>query len=61
MSYTLKALAGQLAAAIDLLQAPDEADEAAHTAAGMLPPAIEVKAMDDCTVDGSAHRNSTPT
>ncbi|MCW0417071.1 hypothetical protein NB689_002825 [Xanthomonas sacchari] len=34
--------------------------EALHTAAGTLPPAIEVKAIDDCTVDGSVHRNSTP-
>ena len=34
--------------------------EALHTAAGTLPRAIEVKAIEDCTVDGSAHRNSTP-
>ena len=25
-----------------------------------LPPAMEVKAMDDCTVDGSRHRYSIP-
>lgn len=34
--------------------------EAAHTAAETLPRAIEVNAIDDCTVDGSVHRNSTP-
>ena len=34
--------------------------EALHTAAGTLPRAIEVKAIDDCTVDGSTHRNSMP-
>ena len=34
--------------------------EALHTAAGMLPRAMEVKAMADCTVAGRAHRNSTP-
>ncbi|TXJ07237.1 MAG: GAF domain-containing protein, partial [Alicycliphilus sp.] len=42
----LVALADQLAAAIDLLQAPDEADEAAHTAAGTaapLGPAVRVR------------------
>ena len=42
----LVALAGQLAAAIDLLQAPDEADEAAHTAAvtaAPLGPAVRVR------------------
>src|SRR5258706_4080105 len=36
-----------------------EAD-ALHTAAGTLPLAIDVKAIDDCTVDGSVHRNRTP-
>ncbi|MCY1432464.1 hypothetical protein D3C76_1309570 [compost metagenome] len=30
--------------------------EALHTAAGMLPRASEVKAMDDCTVAGKAQR-----
>jgi hypothetical protein len=33
---------------------------AAQTAAATLPRAIEVKAIDDCTVDGSRQRNSTP-
>ena len=37
-----------------------EAD-ALHTAAGMLPRAIDVKAMADCTVAGSTHRYITPT
>ena len=36
-----------------------EAD-ALHTAAGMLPRAMAVKAMADCTVAGSVHRKSTP-
>ncbi|MNR02424.1 hypothetical protein D3C85_1182740 [compost metagenome] len=30
--------------------------EALHTAADTLPPAMEVKAMADCTVAGRAHR-----
>ena len=34
--------------------------EALQTAAGTLPRAIEVKAIDDCTVEGSRHRNSMP-
>src|SRR5690606_13021350 len=34
--------------------------EAAATAAATLPLAMDTKAMDDCTVDGSAARNSTP-
>ena len=34
--------------------------DAAHTAAGTLPFAIDVNAIDDWTVDGSVHRNSTP-
>ena len=33
---------------------------AAHSAAGTLPRAIEVKAIDDCTVDGSTHSISSP-
>ncbi len=33
---------------------------AAHSAAGTLPRAIEVKAIEDCTVDGSTHSISTP-
>ncbi len=33
---------------------------ALHTAAGTLPLAIEVKAIEDCTVDGSTHRNRIP-
>ena len=36
-----------------------EAD-AEQMAAGTLPPAIDVKAMDDCTVEGSTHRNRMP-
>src|SRR3546814_8703666 len=31
--------------------------DALHTAAAILPRAIEVKAIDDCTVDGSKVRN----
>src|SRR5690606_20846792 len=34
--------------------------EAAHIAAGTLPPAIDVKAIDDCTVEGRTHRNKRP-
>ncbi len=34
--------------------------DAAQIAAGTLPPALEVEAMDDCTVDGSAQRKSRP-
>ena len=34
--------------------------DALQMAAGMLPRAMAVKAMADCTVAGSAHRNSTP-
>ena len=34
--------------------------DALHTAAGMLPRAIDVNAIADCTVAGSTHRNSTP-
>ncbi len=34
--------------------------EAAQTAAATLPRPIEVKAIDDCTVEGRQHRNSTP-
>ena len=33
---------------------------AAHSAAGTLPRAIEVKAIEDCTVDGSTHSSSRP-
>ncbi len=36
-----------------------EAD-AEHSAAATLPRAMEVKAMEDCTVEGSTHRNSSP-
>src|SRR5260370_29225499 len=36
-----------------------EAD-ALHTAAATLPLAIDVKAIDDCTVEGSVHKNRTP-
>jgi hypothetical protein len=35
--------------------------EALHKAAAMLPPAIEVNAIEDCTVEGRAHRNIRPT
>ena len=35
-------------------------NEALHTAAATLPRAIEVKAIDDCTVEGSSVRNSMP-
>ncbi|CAJ3473162.1 Uncharacterised protein [Burkholderia pseudomallei] len=34
--------------------------DAEQTAAGTLPLAIDVNAIDDCTVDGSVQRNSTP-
>ncbi len=34
--------------------------EAEQIAAGTLPPAIEVKAIDDCTVDGSTQRKRMP-
>ena len=34
--------------------------DALTIAAGTLPRAIEVNAIDDCTVDGTRHRNSTP-
>ena len=34
--------------------------EAQHTAAGTLPRAIEVKAIEDCTVEGSIQRKITP-
>src|SRR3546814_2109868 len=34
--------------------------DALHTAAAILPRAIEVKAIDDCTVDGSKVRNRNP-
>ena len=34
--------------------------EALHSAAGTLPPAIEVNTTDACTVDGSVQRNSSP-
>ena len=34
--------------------------DALTIAAGTLPLAIEVNAMEDCTVDGTRHRNSTP-
>jgi hypothetical protein len=34
--------------------------EALHSAAGTLPPAIEVNTTEACTADGSVHRNSTP-
>ena len=34
--------------------------EALHSAAATLPPAIEVKATDACTVEGNVHRNSRP-
>ena len=34
--------------------------EALHTAAATLPRAIEVKAIDDCTVAGNMHKKSTP-
>jgi hypothetical protein len=36
-----------------------EAD-ALHTAAGTFPRASEVKAIDDCTVEGIRHRSRTP-
>jgi hypothetical protein len=34
--------------------------DALHTAAATLPCAIAVNAIEDCTVEGRAHRNSTP-
>ena len=34
--------------------------DALTIAAGTLPGAIEVNAIEDCTVDGTRHRNSTP-
>src|SRR5271163_5254553 len=34
--------------------------EALHKAAATLPPAIEVNAIEDCTVDGRVHRNIRP-
>ena len=34
--------------------------EAAHTAPALLPRAIEVKAIEDCTVEGSVVRKRTP-
>jgi hypothetical protein len=34
--------------------------EAEQIAAGTLPPAIEVKAIDDCTVDGRTQRKRMP-
>ena len=34
--------------------------DAAQIAAGTLPPAIEVKAIEDCTVEGSTDKNSSP-
>ena len=34
--------------------------EALQSAAGTLPRAIEVKAMEDCTVEGSTQTNSSP-
>ena len=34
--------------------------DALTIAAGTLPWAIEVNAIEDCTVDGTRHRNSTP-
>ena len=36
-------------------------NEAAQTAAATFPPAIDVNAIDDWTVEGSNDRNSTPT
>jgi hypothetical protein len=35
--------------------------EALHTAAATFPRATEVKAIDDCTVEGRVHRNRMPT
>src|SRR3546814_15440344 len=35
--------------------------DAAHNAAATLPPAIDVNAIDDCTVDGIKQRSTTPT
>ena len=34
--------------------------EALHRAAATLPPAIEVNAIEDCTVEGRVHRKSRP-
>ena len=42
----------------DLLRAP--VPEALQTAAATLPPAMEVKAMEDCTVAGRKHKNNNP-
>jgi hypothetical protein len=35
-------------------------NDALHIAAATLPLAMEVKAIDDCTVDGRQHKNITP-
>jgi hypothetical protein len=35
-------------------------NEALHIAAATLPLAMDVKAIDDCTVDGRQHKNITP-
>ena len=35
-------------------------NEALHTAAATLPRATEVKAIEDCTVDGKKHMNRKP-
>ena len=43
------------------MKIPNRLDaDAAQIAAGILPRAIEVNAIDDCTVDGKVHKNSTP-
>ena len=50
-----------MAARIGVTTMPSRLDaEAAHTAAATLPRATEVKAIDDCTVDGRQHRNIRP-
>src|SRR3546814_10826205 len=45
-----------------LMKTPRKFDsDAAHNAAATLPPAIDVNAIDDCTVDGIKQRSTTPT
>src|SRR3546814_17261144 len=44
-----------------LMKTPRKFDsDAAHNAAAPLPPAIDVNAIDDCTVDGIKQRSTTP-
>src|SRR3546814_19154695 len=44
-----------------LMKTPRKFDsDAAHNAAATLPPAIDVNAIDECTVDGIKQRSTTP-